>query len=55
MDSMENLPSLKRAGAVLFLAFLSAIVDPAKLSQTVMDHRKVMKSSTLELTTLEYA
>ena len=55
MNSMENLPSLKCAGAVLFLEFLPAIVDPEKLCQTVLVQRKVVKSSTLELTTLEYA
>lgn len=55
MNSMENLASLKRAGTALFLKFLPAIVDPEKLSQTVMVQRKVMKSSTLKLTTLEYA
>ena len=52
---MENVPSPKRAGAVLFLEFLPAIVDPEKLSQIVLVQRKVMKSSALELTTLEYA
>ena len=52
---MENLLSLKRAGAVLFLEFFPAIVDPENMSQTVLVQRKVMKSSTLELTTLEYA
>ena len=52
---MENLPSPKRAGAVLFLEFLPAIVDPEKLSQIVLVQRKVMKSSALELTTLECA
>ena len=55
MNSMENVPSLKRAGAVLFLQSLLAIVDPEKLSQTVMVQRKLMKSCTLQVTTLEYA
>ena len=55
MNSVENLPSLRRAGAVLFLEFRAAIVDPEKLSQAVLVQKKVIESPTLELTTLEYA
>ena len=40
MNSLENLPSLKRAGAVLFLEFLPAIVDPEKIVSNCYDSKE---------------